>query len=471
MTTPAPIPGRAWAAMIVGSATVVLVILDAGFVALAFPEIEKQFDETSRATLGWVFSGYFIALASFMLVAGWVADRIGRRRVFFAGLGIFAVGAVLTGLSTSPGMLIASRVVQGTGAAALTPVSLAMVLPEFPASRRATAVGAWAVAGASAGVVSPTLGSVLVEWAGWRAPFFSFVPIVTLAWLVGRRVLPEHVPGTRRPIDAAGVVLTTIVVAAAALAVSQGDDWGWTSPATIAAIVIPVIVGPLLVGRARHDPDAVLDVEVFSIRTYSTATVISVLSQAGFFAFFFSIPLLLIDVWGWSTLEAGMAIAFNQFISAVVGMPAGRRSDRAGHSGVIVTGGLIAAVGYGWLALGVGAEASVWSVVVPSFVLTGVGSMMVGGTVSAAAFRDVDDARLGRASAAYYVTRRLGSALGAIVAVAILGDRVGVDAVPAFRAIWLFSAGCFLGSAAVMGALFDTPIRGSRGGAPSAPAA
>jgi MFS family permease len=195
------------------------------------------------------------------------------------------------------------------------------------------------------------------------------------------------------------------------------------------------------------------------------------LSQAGFFGFFFSIPLLLIDVWGWTTLEAGLAIAFNQFISAIVGLPAGRRSDRDGHTGVIVIGGLVAAAGYAWLALGVGAEPSVWSVLVPSFVLAGVGSMMVGGTVSAAAFHDVDDARLGRASAAYYVTRRLGSALGAIVAVAILGDRVGVDALPAFRTIWLLSAGCFLASAAVMWALFDSPLRGSRGGAPSAPAA
>ena len=458
--TAAPIPARAWAALLVGSATVVLVILDAGFMALAFPEIEDEFADTSRATLGWALSGYFIALATLMLPAGWLADRTGRRRVFFAGLGVFALGAACTALSTTPVLLIGSRVVQGAGAAALTPVSLAMVLPVFPAARRATAVGAWAVAGASAGVVAPTLGALLVETAGWRAPFLTFAPITLVAWLVGRRVLePDTARSPDRAVDLVGVVLTTVAVASGALAVSQGDEWGWTSPATLAAIGVVVVTGPLLFRRARHDPDAVLDVEVFSVRSFSTSTVVSVLSQAGFFAFFFSLPLLLIDVWGWSTLEAGLALAFNQAVSAVVGLPAGRRADRRGPVGVIVVGGVIAAVGYGWLALGVDEEPALSTLLVPTLILAGAGSMMVGGTISAAAFRDVDDDRLGRASAAHYVTRRLGSAVGAIVAVAVLGDRLGVDALPSFRTIWLFTAACYVGSALAMYGWYDRPRR------------
>lgn len=449
-------PARAWAALLVGSATVVLIILDAGFVALAFPEIEARFADTSRATLGWVFSGYFIALAAFMLLAGWLGDRLGRRRVFFAGLGLFALGAVMTAASVSPGMLISSRIVQGVGAAALTPVSLAMVLPAFPHDRRALAVGAWGVAGAAAGIVSPTLGAGLIELAGWRAPFLFFAPLAVVTWLVGRRVLPD-LPGDDPDgsIDLAGIALTTTAVASAAVVVTQGDDWGWGSPATLIFAALAVASGPAVIGRARTHPGALLDLALYRVRSYASANVVSFLSQAGFFSFFFSIPLFLVDVWGWTTWEAGLAVALNQVAAAVVGLPAGRRADAHGHVGVVSAGGLLSALGYGWLALGAGEAVELWVILVPALVVGGFGSMMIGSTISAAAFRDVDDGLLGRAAGSYYVTRRLGSAAGAIAAVALLGERVGADAVDRFRWIWAFSAACYLVSGVVMWTVFD----------------
>lgn len=456
MIVPTPVPARAWAGLIVGSATVVLVILDAGFVALAFPDIERSFPDSTRTTLGWVSSGYFISLSAFMLVAGWLGDRIGRRRVFFAGLFVFALGAVLTATATSAAMLIFARVVQGAGAAALTPVSLAMVLPAFPTERRATAVGAWGVAGAISGIVSPTAGAVLIESVSWRAPFLCFVPLTFVAWLVGRRVLPDE-PGSDPDgvIDPLAIVSATTAVAAMAVAVTRGDRWGWTTAPTFAFVALSVASGVLLLHRARNHPGAPFDPSLFSIRSYASASAVSFLSQAAFFSFFFSVPLYLIDVWEWTTLEAGFAVALNQFAAAVVGLSAGRFADRHGHHGVIVAGGVIAGIGYGWLAAGAGADPAPWTVLFPSFVVGGVGSMMIGSTTSAAAFRDLDDDRLGRAAGSYYVTRRLGSAAGAVLAVAVLGERSGIAAVDRFRLIWLFSALCYFGSAAVMHLAFD----------------
>ena len=456
MDVPPPVPARAWAALLVGSATVVLIILDAGFVALAFPDIEARFDETSRTTLGWVFSGYFIALATLMLLAGWLGDRVGRRRVFFAGLALFALGAVLTGASTSPAMLIASRVVQGAGAAALTPVSLAMVLPAFPSQRRATAVGAWGVAGALAGVISPTLGAVLIEAAGWRAPFFFFAPLALVTWLVGRRVLPDEPGGNPEgSIDLWGITLTIVSVAAVAVVVTQGGSWGWQRATTLGFVALFMASGTALLRRSRAHPSTLLDLNLFRVRSYASASLVSVLSQAAFFSFFFSIPLFLIDVWGWSTLEAGLAVALNQSAAATVGISAGRRADRTGHVGVVTGGGIMAAAGYGWLAFGAGPDAEVLAFLVPALVIGGFGSMMIGSTISAAAFRDVNDALLGRAAGSYYVTRRLGSAAGAVAAIAILSDRVGVDAVSRFQWIWVFSATCYLASATAMWLMFD----------------
>ena len=452
-------PARAWASLLVGSATVVLIILDAGFVALAFPDIEAHFADASRATLGWVFSGYFIALAAFMLLAGWLGDRTGRRRVFFAGLGLFALGAVLTASAPNPGLLIGARVVQGIGAAALTPVSLAMVLPAFPDDRRSIAVGAWGVAGALAGIVSPTLGAGLIETAGWRAPFLFFAPLALLTWLVGRRVLPDQAPeDPSGSVDGWGIVLTTAAVGALAVVVTQGDEWGWWTTATLSFAVVAVVSGWAVLQRARTRPGSLLDLALFRVRSYASANVVSVLSQAGFFSFFFSLPLFLIDVWGWTTFEAGMAVALNQISAAVVGIPAGRRADQRGPVGVVAVGGVVAAVGYGWLALGTGADPAVGAVLVPALVLGGVGSMMIGSTISAAAFRDLDDAMLGRAAGSYYVTRRLGSAAGAVAAVAILGDQTGFDAVDRFRWIWGFTTVCYLAAGVVMWRAYEARV-------------
>lgn len=435
----------------VGSATVVLIILDAGFVALAFPEIEASFGEASRSTLGWVSSGYFIALSSFMLVAGWLGDRLGRRRVFFVGLAVFATGALLTGLATSTWMLIGARVVQGAGAAALTPVSLAMVLPAFPHERRASAVGAWGVAGAVSGIVAPTVGAFLIDAVGWRAPFFAFAPLAAVTWFVGRSVLPDDEgDNPEGAVDFPGIIAATVVVGAIALVVTKGDQWGWTNARTVAAVGVAAISGPVLLQRARTRTGTPLDVDLFAVRSYASSSVVSFLSQAAFFSFFFSAPLFLIDIWGWSTVQAGFAIALNQFSAAVVGISGGRWADRNGHRGIIVLGGVLGALGHGWLAFAAGPTVEFWTVLVPAFVVGGVGSMFIGSTISAAAFRDLDDRRLGRASGSYYVTRRLGSAAGAVASVAILGDRVGLDAVDRFRVIWAFSALCFLASAVVM---------------------
>jgi EmrB/QacA subfamily drug resistance transporter len=443
--TTTPVPARAWAALAVGSATVVLIILDAGFVALAFPSIEESFPEASRSTLGWVSSAYFISLSSFMLVAGWLGDRVGRRRVFFVGLWTFAIGALLTASSTSAWMLISSRVTQGLGAAALAPVSLAMVLPLFPRERRASAVAMWGVAGATSGIIAPTVGAVLIEWSGWRTPFFVFGPLVLVAWLVGRQVLPNEPGGDPDGVvDPVGIAAATLSVAAIALVVTKSDQWGWGSTRSLTALGVAIVAAPLLIHRARTRTGTPLDVDLFRIRSFASASVVSFFSQAAFFSFFFSLPVFLIDVWEWSTLETGFAVALNQVSAAIVGVWAGRQADRRGFIGVVVWGGVLGTIGYGWLAFGAGPEVDAWRVLFPALIIGGMGSMLVGTVVSAAAFHDVDDDRLGRASGSYYVTRRLGSAAGAVAAVAILGDVAGLESVDRFRLIWAFSAACYL---------------------------
>ena len=165
-------------------------------------------------------------------------------------------------------------------------------------------------------------------------------------------------------------------MAALAATVTRGDRWGWLDPKTLAALAIALSAGPFLVHRARTRLGTPLDVDLFRVRSYAAANGVSFLSQAAFFAFFFSIPLFLIEVWHWSILKAGFAIALNQLSAAVVGLSAGRWADRNGHSGVIIAGGVVAGIGYGWLAFAADAEPQLWAVMVPSFVVGGVGSML-----------------------------------------------------------------------------------------------
>lgn len=438
------IPRRAWAVLAVASATVVLIILDSGFVALGFPEIEDEFRASSRSTLSWVSSGYFIALASLMLVAGRLAERMGRRTVFIGGLALYAAGALLMGLAPSAGVLIAARLVQGAGAAAMTPVSLAIALREFPTSRRSTAIGGWAMIGASSGVLAPTVGAVLVDLGGWRAPFILLAVLLVGVALIAVRVLDADVASAElEPFDLPSVPLVIASVGSAALALSKARDWGVTDGRTLAAAAVAVVAFPLLLRRSATQDGALLDLDLFRIRSYALGSVASIFTQIGFFAFFFTAPLFFTEAWGYSVLVAGMALAVQQGSSAVASVPLGRFADRVGAIHLVAFGGFIAAASFAWLAAFVGDEPNFVLAVLPAFVIGGVAAMANGALSTSLALRDIDDDTLARASSGYYVTRRLASGMGVVVGAVILGNAEGIDSIAEFKLIWIFVGACY----------------------------
>ena len=165
--------------------------LDLSIVNVAFPALERAFPHDSRASLAWVITGYSIVFASLLVTAGRSADRLGRRRLFFIGLGVFTFGSALCGIAPSVDLLIAGRFIQGSGAAAMLPASLGLLLGAFPSERRSQIVALWGGIGALAVATGPSLGGVLVTGAGWRWVFFVNLPIGAVGYLVGRRVLTE----------------------------------------------------------------------------------------------------------------------------------------------------------------------------------------------------------------------------------------------------------------------------------------
>src|SRR5215210_1802107 len=182
---------RKWQVLLVTSVAVFMSFLDVTIVNIAFPDIRASFGDSSLASLSWILNAYNIVFAALLVPAGRLADRFGRRRTFVAGLLTFLAASVAAGLAPSVEVLVGARVVQAAGAAPLVPTSLALLLPEFPLSQRATATGIWGATGAIAAALGPSLGGALVDTAGWRWVFFVNLAIGLPALIPARRLLRE----------------------------------------------------------------------------------------------------------------------------------------------------------------------------------------------------------------------------------------------------------------------------------------
>src|SRR4051812_23130165 len=227
---------RKWQILLVTSVAVFMSFLDVTIVNIAFPDIRASFADTSLAGLSWILNAYNIVFAALLVPAGRLADRTGRRRTFLAGMATFIGASVAAGLAPTVEVLVAARVVQAAGAAALVPTSLALLLPEFPLRQRATATGIRGAMGAIAAALGPSLGGTLVDAAGWRWVFFVNLAIGLPALIPARRLLRESREPNPGPIpDMVGVALLVAGVALLSLGIVQGQSWGWGGDRVVGA--------------------------------------------------------------------------------------------------------------------------------------------------------------------------------------------------------------------------------------------
>ena len=373
-------------------------------------------------------------------------DELGK--VFLAGLVVFAVASALCGLAPSVPALVAARAVQAVGAALLVPASLALLLPEFPASRRATAVGLWGAVGAVAAATGPTLGALLVEGPGWRWVFLVNLPFCAAAVVLGRRVLREStgaaVDGARP--DLVGVVLVTAVFGLLSLGLVQGESWGWSSARVVGAFVLAAVLAPVLVVRAGHHPSPVLPVALFRVRSFSFATAGTLLFGAAFFATILCNVLFLTGVWQWSVLRTAVAILPSPLLAAVTAPQAGRLADRYGFRVVVVPGALSMVGGLLWLATRTTTDPSYLRDFLPGSVLVGLAIGFAFSALGAAAAQALPPQQFAAGSAVNATARQLGAVLGVAVLVAVLGEPGPADALAAFHRTWaviaVAAAGC-----------------------------
>lgn len=426
--------------LLVVSAAVFLASLDLFIVNVAFPEMSRALDASTSA-LSWVLNGYTITFAALLAPAGRIADRIGRRRVFLAGLVIFSLASLGCALAWDVGSLVAFRVVQAVGAAMVTATSLALLLHTFPPARRAQAIGVWSAVGGVAAALGPPIGGLLVE-ASWRWVFLVNLPVGIAALVVGLRVLPESrdEAETRRP-DLLGTALLVAAVGFVAYALVDAPERGWGSGVVLTAFVVAVLAGAAVVVRAARAPAGtvpVLPLPLFRARAFTLACLAIAAFMGAFAAMLLGNVLWLTGGWGYSATVAGFALVPGPLLAALTAVPAGRLGGRVGCGIVAGAGTALFALGALWWWVTIGPEPQYLTGFLPGQVLAGVGVGLTLTNLSAAASSSLPPAALATGTATFGASRQLGATLGVALLLAVVaGD--GVPSAAADRG-WLLVA-------------------------------
>jgi len=329
----------AWRTLTLTSVAVFVVSLDGTVLFVAFPAIRATFAHVSAAQLSWVLNAYTIVFGALLVPAGRISDRVGRKRIFLLGLGLFSAASMLCGVAPSPGMLIAARALQAFGAALLLPSSLALVLHAFPAARRASAVALWSAVGALAAAIGPSLGSLIIQSWGWRWVFYINVPAGVAAVVRGSKLLLESRDEAASDLpDLFGIVLLIAAVALFALGIVEGGGWGLLDPRTLASLIGGASLFAGFVRRTSEAASPAVDLSLFSNHTYRLVNLATFVFAIAFTAMFFNFVFFLTQRWGYTLFQAGLAITPGPLVVIPVAILAGRIADRRGHRAVLVAG-------------------------------------------------------------------------------------------------------------------------------------
>jgi EmrB/QacA subfamily drug resistance transporter len=442
---------RRWQVLTVTSIAVFMSFLDLSIVNIAFPDIRASFADVSLPHLSWILNAYNVVFAAALIPAGRLADRFGRRRLFYVGAVAFLAASVLCGLAGSVDLLVGARAVQALGAAILVPTSLGLLLPEFPLSQRATATAIWGATGAVAAAAGPSLGGLLVDWQGWRWVFFVNLLIGVPVLLAGRQLLREQREAATTFPDGLGALLLTAGVAALALAIVEGPDWGWASPGVVGALAAAAVTLALFVRRSARHRAPIIELSLFRVRSFAVAGVGVFVFALGFYALLLANVLFLTSVWGYSVLHAGVALTPGPLMAALAAPVGGRLSDRFGQRVVAVPGGLLFAAGATLLALQLEVAPRYASQFLPAVLLTGAGVGLSFAGFGSAAVAELPRSRYATGSAISSTFRQLGAVLGISGLIAVLGTPGPTTGLAVFQRVWALVA--FSGAVAAVTAL------------------
>ncbi len=393
-----------------------IVSLDQYIVVVALPEIGRELGYSAQ-TLQSVISAYAVASAGFLLLGGRAADLLGRRRVFVAGLALYAGASLGGGLASEPELLLVARAVQGLGGALVFPATLSLVNTTFAEGReRNRALAVWGGAGAAGLVIGVLLGGVLTHALGWEAVFFVNLPLAGLAILLAFALIPADGGRERgRRFDLPGALTVTAGITLLVFALVQGPTIGWGSPAIMAAAAASVValVAFALVERRSRDP--LVPPRLLADRNLATAVAIAFLFSGTFGSVLYFLTLYFQDVRGYDALETGVAFLLPTAVIVAGSALAGRIVTRFGARRTLVAALAVGALGALALGLAMSPDGS-YAALVPGLVLLSIGDGVVYTTMFIAAGAGVADREQGIASG----IASTGASVGASVGLAVL---------------------------------------------------
>jgi len=423
--------------------------LDVTIVNVAFPSISRTFGTSSPAHLSWILNSYNVLFAAFLLPCGVVADRLGSSRTLIGGVALFGVTSGLCAAAPSINLLIAARALQALAAALMIPSSLAVLLAATSRSQRPAAIAAWSASAAVAAGIGPSLGGFLVEASSWRLVFLVNVP-VALFLLAASVSLPSTPRLLDRRPDLLGGAAISLALGFLALGISKGEDWGWTSTANLACYLVSALMLGVFALRTYLRPNPMIAVDLFRDPERTTANVATVVFSVAFYAGILNNVLFLTGVWGYSILEAGLAISPAPLTSAAVGMLAARLLPRFGSRPLAALGCVVYGCGgIGFLLRSADVTPDFLSVWLPAALLMGCGIGLVFASLGASAAASLRESDFATGSALNTVARQLGAVIGTALVFSILHEGLLRLTPGPYQDVWALCLGVSLAAMAV----------------------
>ncbi|HET8566213.1 MAG TPA: MFS transporter [Solirubrobacterales bacterium] len=400
---------RKWWTLLLVSVATFMLLLDVTVVNVALPDIQRELN-ASLSSLQWVVDAYSLMLAAFLLTAGSLGDRLGRRRVFTIGFGTFTFASFLCGISSDPTLLNLARGLQGIGGAGMFATSLALIGQEFHGKDRATAFGVWGATVGGAVAVGPLIGGVITQNFGWEWIFFVNVPIGIAAMVLTERKIVNVAAQDPEPVDMPGLVTFSVALFLLIFGLIRGNPEGWGSAVIVACLIAAAVLLVAFIAIERRSDHPMLDLTLFRKPAFNGVSAVAFALSAGMFAMFLYLTIYLQGVLDFSPLEAGLRFLPLTILGFVVAPVSGSLSHRVPIR--ILLGCGLTLVGIGLLLMHGLSPSSEWTTLLVGFVIAGIGIGTTNPGIGQAAIAVVPVHKSGMGSGINTTFRQVGIATG-----------------------------------------------------------
>jgi EmrB/QacA subfamily drug resistance transporter len=429
--------GQARLTLAIAGLAAMATYLDTTILFVAFPGITASFQDSSTSILSWVLNAYTITFAALLVPAGKLADRLGQRLAFLVGSATFSVASLACGLAPSVGFLIFARVVQGAGAAILVPASLALVMAAYPRDKLPHVIAIWGAIGALSAALGPSLGALIINSFGWRWAFFINLPVGVVTIATGVRYLRESKDSTARIPSPVGVILLIMAAGTLLYGLVESDNVGWVSVRTITVLVVGIVLLAAFVAHQRHTDSPTLDPELFTLQNFRWGNLAMLSFNVSFTAMFFGLILFLVNVWDWSILKAGLAVAPGPALAAILAARFGKLAGQIGQRPLVIAGGIMAAASGIYRVLFLDENVNYLVDFAVPLALSAFAIGLVFPQVTSVALQAVPANRVGVGGATTQAVRQFRGSLGVALTITLRGAATEtLDLVAGFNRIW-----------------------------------